>query len=262
MLVLAVAALAVASPWAWAVARDYYARKSGFNTAHLALTCGYDFTPIVLLCALAGAWIAWRRRGAIEGFALTVFLPGVIAMFAASVVVIVSAQYLFVLLPWVALVATAPLFDPAVHRRVRDLMILALVGYGVFDLTSYFTLRHGDRPRWKEAYAYVCSERHDDDLVFGMAWPAGEFYLRPGADSLRVPSSLVRLTGYLSAAPAQWARRGRRMWFVVNREDLFGWRPEERANLLELLTTQCKLVRTFAVPGTPRDLDVEVYLRD
>ena len=262
-IVVAALALALAlGGWAWSVWNTYTGSKAGSSTENLALTCGYYFTPLVLTCALAGAWRAWRRRDAVDLFALCVCTPAIVAVFVASAFAIVSAQYLFVLLPWVALLATAPLFDSALNARLRGAAVFALAAYGLVDTVLYFTWRHGDRPRWNEAYAHVWRERDDDDLVFGMAWPVGEYYLAPGERSLRVPDTLVPASGYFEAAPAQWARRGRRMWFVINHEDMRAWPPAERERMLEVLTTQCKLERSFRVPGTPRDLDIDVYLRE
>jgi hypothetical protein len=262
-IVLAALVLALAlGGWASTVWHKYLDSKSGSSTRQLALTCGYYFTPLLLSCALGGAWLAWRRRSAIDLVALCVCVPAVAALFLASTQAVVSAQYLFVLLPWVALLATAPLFDQGVGARLRGAMMFALAAYGVLDLALYFAMRNGDRPRWSEAYAYVWEQRHDDDMVFGMAWPVGEYYLSPGSKSLRVPEAVVRSSGYLDLAPGQWARRGRRMWFVINREDMLAWQVPERERLLEMLSTQCKLERRFDVPGTPRDLDVDVYLRE
>jgi len=247
--------------WASTVWHKYYDSKSGSSTQHLALTCGYYFTPLVLSCALGGAWLGWRKRSAIDLFALAVCLPAIAAMFVASRFVVISAQYLFVLLPWVALLASAPLFDARIGARLRGALLVALAAYGAVDVTLYFALRNGDRPRWSEAYAYVAREREADDAVFGMAWPVGEYYLAPGSTSLRSPSALVPLTAYLDDASSQWARRGRRAWFVINREDLLAWKPDDRARLHEFLASRCELAESFPVAGTPRELEVDVYLR-
>ena len=53
----------------------------------------------------------------------------------------------------------------------------------------------------------------------------------------------------------------RRIWFVLNREDLKDWTSEERTRFERFLRDQCERVRTFPVAWTPRELDVEVYLR-
>jgi hypothetical protein len=257
-----VALLAVLGGWGQSVWADYLERKAGANTLHLIKTCGWYFTPLVCASALVGAWLAWRRRLAVERFVVWLCVLVVAAVACASLVVVVSAQYIFVLLPWVALLATVPLFDASIARRWRIALASLLALYGIADLTLYFTLRHGDRPRWNEAYAWVFEHRGRDDLVFGMAWPAGEYYFAPGSTELRTPMHMARLSAFHANALAQWPRRGRREWFVVNHEDLLAWDRDDRERLLTLLATQCEQVATFPVPTTPRNLAVDVYVRE
>lgn len=259
VLVVAIAAL---GRWASSVWQAYVERKSGGNARHLLLTCGWYFTPLLGTSALGGAWLAWRRGSAIDALAAWVCCMVASAVLAASTRVVVSAQYMFVLLPWVALLATAPLFDQRTPRRVRRGLAVALLAYGVVDLTLYFTVRHGDRPRWNEAYAWVFEQRGRDDLIFGMAWPSGAFYLQPGDTELRVPTSMARLSAYHSTALAQWPRRARREWFVVNHEDLLAWNATDRDQLIAWLDEQALKVRTFSVSATPRNLAVDVYVRE
>jgi hypothetical protein len=51
------------------------------------------------------------------------------------------------------------------------------------------------------------------------------------------------------------------MWFVVNREDLDDWPQPQRGDLERFLEEQCELVRPFPVRWTPRNHDVQVYVR-
>lgn len=259
---LVVIALAALGGWANSVWQAYVERKSGGDALHLVLTCGWYFTPLLSAAALAGAWLAWRRRSAIDGLAAWVCAIVAGSVLVASTRVVVSAQYMFVLLPWVALLATAPLFDERTPRLARRGLGLALLAYAAVDLTLYFGVRHGDRPRWNEAYAWVFEQRGRDDLVFGMAWPSGAFYLQPGETELRAPTSMARLSAYHAQALGQWPRRGRREWFIVNHEDLLAWDPRDREQLLSWIDEQCQRVRTFEVHATPRNLDIDVYVRE
>lgn len=72
---------------------------------------------------------------------------------------------------------------------------------------------------------------------------------------------MARLTDYEDHLVDVWSRRERRLWIVLNREDLKDWTSEERARFERFLRDQCERVRTFPVAWTPRELDVEVYLR-
>ena len=172
----------------------------------------------------------------------------------------VSAQYLYMALPWVAALATAPL-----ARRTGALSWLylgLLVLPGLVDIGLYFGPRHGDRPRWREAYAHVFEERAPHDLVYGMAAVVGQYYLDPGSVNLREHRDLVRLNSYTAYEIGRWARRGRRTWFVVRREELGDWPADDRAAFEALLAEECRRTLVLPVRYTPRDLTVEVYVRE
>jgi len=263
VLALGAVVLALGGGWGLAVWRDYLSAKEGASVAHFLLTTGYYVTPLVGLSALVGGLVAIARRDPADLLGVTVCaVVGVLGV-AASLFVRVTAQYVFVALPWILVLATAPLeLAPVRARRWATALFLALLLVpAAADTALYFGPRHGNRPRWSEAYAYVWSERGPYDLVVGMAAPVGEYYLRPGSHYLRSHRAMVRLNPYFRYVPAHWARQGRRTWYVVRREDLATWEPEDRERILETLDEQCRLVRTFPVRYTPRDLDVRVYVR-
>ncbi len=259
LLLLAVGA--ASSSWLLAVWRDYSWRKSGSSLAHFALTTGfYVGVPLALAC-LCAAWDALRGGSARMRLLLAGLVVAVSAPVVASLVVRVSAQYVFVLAPWIAALAALALDDersPRWRARALGLLILA---WGAFDLGAYLSVRHGDRPRWREAYAYVARARGAEDLVFGMAAPVGGFYLAPGERALRNSPALLPLTHFSWEDLRYWSAAERGMWFVLNREDLRDWPADERARFERYLREQCELRRTFGVRLTPRRLDVEVHRR-
>ena len=264
-LILGVLAVAmVLGGWGVSVWGNYWDAKQGSSIVHYLLSTGYYVTPFLALAALAGALVAWRRRAGFDLLVLaacaTVGGLGVLASFF----VIVTAQYVFVALPWIAILATAPLELTLLHERrwARWALLGLLLVPAAADCALYFGPRHGNRPRWSEAYAYVWSERGPEDLIVGMAAPVGEYYLDPGATHLRSHRSLVRLNPYSRHIPAHWARQGRRIWYVVRHEDLATWEPADRAAFQQVLETQCRLAAVFEVDYTPRDLDVAVYVRE
>ena len=261
MAALAIAGLALGLTWGADVWTEYASKKSGSSVLHLAQTSGFYFGPP--LC-LAAAWVSLealrQRRPADLLLALVLALSFGLAL-TAALLARVAAQYVFVLLPWAAAAASgiAPLDRP--RGKVALGLLVGMLLWGAIDVTLYMTVRHGDRPRWKEAYALVARSRGPDDLVYGMAAPVGEYYLSPGSTRLREATSLARLTDYEDHLVDVWSRRERRLWIVLNREDLKDWTSEERARFERFLRDQCERVRTFPVAWTPRELDVEVYLR-
>ena len=102
-----------------------------------------------------------------------------LAALALAFFVRVSAQYLYMALPWIAALATAPIRKRALSWLYLGLLVLP----GLVEIGLYFGPRHGDRPRWREAYAHVFEQRAPHDLVYGMAAVVGQYYLDPGAST-------------------------------------------------------------------------------
>lgn len=252
-------------------------RGSG-NPAHFLLTAGFHLTPWLLAGGGLGALWALRtgHRG-LQALAVVVALGLGLAL-ATSFGARMTAQYVFAFLPWLAVLAAAPLATadglarggvsrPVGARAVADgwlqlatvalLVVPALVSTGL-----YLTVRHGERWRWREAYAHVFENRRPGDMIFGMAAPVGEYYLTARRSEVRDPVELVYLDRFRSEVPGRWDRRGRRAWFVVNEEDLYDWAPAQRAQMRRILREDCRLVASFPLEVESRDLSVLVYLRE
>lgn len=258
LLTIALAGALGLSGWGWRVWSVHEALKSGSSTAHLIQTCGWYMGPLTLLAAVVGTLLTLRERASAALAVALVCVPAAALAVSASFATVVSAQYVFVLLPMVLGLATWPL--SILRRPALRLAWIALLALpALFDSALYFLARHGDRPRWREAYAWVQEARDEDDLVLGMHAPVGEYYLLPGKTDLRRHEGMVRLTEVTSAEPDEWLRRGRRVWVVVNPEDLMAWSAPARAAFNDLLDREARLEVEFGVPYTPRDLRVRVY---
>lgn len=267
LLLLGLLAIGVLLGFSWALqAWTTYARHAADeSTAHYVLTTGFYFTPLLAGAALLGVGAGWLRRSAFDLLVGLSVLLGLLVMLFASLHVVVSAQYVFVYLPWVAILATWPLAPaPAASVRERGLSMAWLVLLAVPALAScllYGTSRQGERPPWRAAYEYVWNERQEDDLVLGMEAPVGEFYLgAPGAD-LQNPERVAWLDRWRTQRPREWATHARRAWYVFNAEQLKGWEPAEREDFERFLRERCRLVRCFPLSVEGRDLSVWVYLR-
>ena len=228
---------------------------------HFVLSSGFYVTPWLSLGAALGVWCALRGRRPSEVLAALVVASVATSGLLLALLVRVSAQYVFVLLPWIALLATVPL--GSLRGPARGAAYLALLVLpGLVDTGLYFGPRHGNRPRWREAFEHVFEHRAEHDLVFGMAAVVGQYYFDPGSVNLREQRDLVRLNPYTAREPARWSRRGRRTWFVLRREDLDDWPADERALFEELLEDECTLELELPVRFTPRDLSIEVWRRE
>jgi hypothetical protein len=247
--------------WALLVWGTWERRQGLGDPLHFLKTVGYLVTPPLGAAFLWGLVRAPRER---EGFAPVLSTAlALAAALLASFFVRVSAQYVFVVLPWLASVAALPLSSSAALRAgwARGLLVALVVLPGLVESSLYFTQRNGDRPHWREAYRYVFEQRRPGDLVLGMEAPVAEYYLDPATDDLRACQQVTWLDDFRARAALDWARYDRRTWFVVNATQMHDWRPENRADLEQILATDCRLEASFVVPWTPRDLDVLVYLR-
>ena len=246
------------SNWALRVWARHEFVKPGASWGHLIKTCGWYMGPLTLGAAGWGTLLTLReRRPAPLALAVVGATAGALALLA-SFQTVVSAQYVFVVFPYLLAAAAWPLARLAVGwQRMLCIALLALPG--LVESALYMTVRHGDRPRWREAYGWVREARGEDDLVFGAHAPVGEYYLQPGELDLRTHVGLLRLTELTLPQLDLWRRRGRRVWLVVNPEDLMAWTPPARAEFQRLLDEQAVLEVEFGVPYTPRDLRVRVY---
>lgn len=234
--------------------------------AHLARTVGFYLTPLLGAAALVGAVRAARRREAFPLLAaavcaLALALAALLAVFARM-----TAQYVFFLLPWVAVLACEPLSSAAALREragaLRAAWLAVLVLPALATLGLYFTVRRGERPAWREAYQFVWSRREEGDLVLGMEATVGEYYVAPRETDLRNTEHVAWLDEWRAAEPERWSRHARRTWFVVNPEQFLDWDPRDAAEAQRVLREECRLVRAFPLYVESRDLSVWVYLRD
>jgi len=262
--VAGVLGLVVGLPWGVEVWRSWAEQKGFANPRHFVLTTGYLLTPTLGVWFLIGAWVALTRRSRATLLGVGALL-GLACALLASLLVRVSAQYVFVFLPWIAAVTAAPLRRAQGIPRSTGLQLAALaliVAPGLVDGALYFVYRNGDRPQWREAYRYVFDHARPDDLILGMDAPVGEYYLDARADDLRHWSRVVWFDRFRADTADQWARYGRRTWFVVNHELLQDFPADRRAATRRLFDQECREVARFELPWTPRDLDVFVYVRE
>jgi hypothetical protein len=178
----------------------------------------------------------------------------------------ISAQYVFVVLPWIAILACAPLEAAPGDGRQRSAFASAwvciLVLPTLVNTALYFTVRKGERPQWREAYEFVWNQREPDDLVLGMAATVGELYLAPQRTDLRQTMHVTWLDRWRARLPEVWARHARRAWYVLNPEELLDWEPRDADDFRAYLREQCRLVKCFPLYVESRDLSVWVYIRD
>jgi len=264
LLLLGVGALC-GGAWLLQAWETYGRRAPDASPVHYLLTTGFYVTPLLGCAALVGAWTAWSARSAFGLYVALSVLLGLGAMLVCSLQVVVSAQYVFVLLPWIAILAAWPL-EPAPGGGARGGALqfgwLALLVLPAFATTLlYFGPRQGERPQWRAAYQFVWNQREQDDLILGMEAPVGEYYLGSFDADLQNPSRVAWLDRWRAWRPRDWAAHARRAWYIFNPEQLKGWDENEAREFERFLREQCRMVKCFPLYVESRDLSVMVYLR-
>jgi hypothetical protein len=268
-LALAIGGVLAGLGWAVELVGRWGSVKGGGDAAHFVLTSGFYITPALGAAALVGAWslLAGGRRPVTALVVATPVMLGLVGL-ALATQVRMTAQYVFVVLPWITALAAAPL--ERFSRSESGDRSAALTGLGWSALLVlpglagcllYLGPRHGERPRWRDAYAVVAAEAEPGDLVLGMAAPVGEYYLAPGRSEVRALEQVVYLDSFRADVEARWQRHERRTWFVVNREEFEDWPREAREAVEQTLREDCRLVADFPLIVESRDLSVSVFLR-
>ncbi len=266
LIAMGVGALA-ASPWLWTALQQHGEEKGTLDPlrgpAHLLLTSGFFYTPLVGAAAVIGALWAWRTRNLASLFAAGVALIGMGGLLLVSTRMLMTAQYTFCLLPWVLLVAVSPLEALGKCSAGRALFWAggsALAATLFASTLLYFTTRRGERPRWREAFEFVDAEREPSDLVLSMGAPLAEFYLGATAPDPRRPRDIKALADWFPDGPRRWNRHDRRVWIVTRPQWLPSFRPQDVASIEAWLANDCRLVESYPVLMEGKDLEVRVYL--
>ncbi len=266
--------LLIASPWVWSSFAGFIRAKetAGWESLRLLiLSTGYSLTPTIGLAALIGGCACYRSS---PWGRMLLFIPVLGGLLASSAALLAtsSAQYVFVFLPAICALAAWPLdSNPASHaapnlsRKAQALWLALTLLPSLWGSTAYFTHHHGQRPRYREAYALAQesleAEAPKTGRILGMQAAVGEFYLAPLNTALRWPIKVESLSRY---QPGQWKRvlaEPGPVWIVLRPAFLDLWAPRPRMNFLKTLENDCQLIERFQVSMVGRDLDVELWLR-
>lgn len=252
-------------PYARRWLEHHHRQKPLADPLHFVLTLGHFVGPLLLAAAALGVVLAVLRRDRGGVLAATVAAVGIAIPLAISLFAQMTAQYAFVVLPWIAGAAAcllparaqacAPLAPPV--WALGALFVLPGLAEQGLELTS----RQGGRARWREAYEYVAEHRERGDLVLGHAAQLGELYLGRGNTDLRKPLVVSPLERWFPHAPRHWTRHPRRIWIVYRPQWLADMEPVDQRRLERFLAEECTLRARFPVPLEGRDLEVLVYRR-
>jgi hypothetical protein len=235
---------------------------------HFALSAGYQLTPwLAGAGALGGLGALKAKDGAAVHVAWTAFL-GAAGVAGAAWFAQTTGQYVFVLLPWVAFLAAWPLGDdaPGLARWTRKAwarrawmggLVLASLAMCAFEMGPH----RGGRPRWREAWGLVDSQRGPRDLLAAHQAGLGELYIVPGWTDARYPERIGWADRTNPQTMLTLERTTRRVWIVLQPDLLAKWPTRQRKRLERFLEGECTLVERFETPAVGRDLTLAVYMR-
>lgn len=165
-------------------------------------------------------------------FFIYAFIP-LILVLAISPFLFTVDRYLFITLPgWIILCAVfvREIIRQSVTHKILVLggilMLLVLDAFG--SHLVYYQINHGNRPDWRQAFAFVQARRSGDEPIVSSVPEVGSYYTGEeliGLDALDISS--------VSSGT-------RKYWFVLDSENAW-WTPKEKlwvethATLLEVL---------------------------
>ncbi|MCH2102797.1 MAG: glycosyltransferase family 39 protein [Planctomycetes bacterium] len=250
------------TPWALSWLQHHLGQKPDADIIHFYLTVGYFFGPSLLAGSVCGAWIAASEREAGQIFVLSVPLVVLGLLSLVGTQALVSAQYAYCVFPFTCALAAAALDTKTVTQATRYMWLLILALPLAAGDMLYLTSRGGERPRWREAWEYVASQREPGDLVIGMGSELGEHYLGGREPDLRTPRTSFPMSSFYTNGPRLWRRHSRSVWVVVRPLWFDELGAKEKVVIQRWLGEDCRLMRRFPVEMEGRDLDLEVWKRD
>lgn len=258
----AVVLLLCLSPWSLGWLQHHFEQKPNADLVHFILTCGYFFGPSLLAGCVYGAWVALGERRGAQAFLFAVPFVVLLTLSLVGLRALVSAQYAFCAFPFLCALAAGALDSRSIPARMRSAWLLVLALPLLAGDVLYLTSREGERPRWREAWEYVASQREPGDLIIGMGAQVGEHYLGGRNPSLRTPRASYPLGVYFPDGPKRWKRHERSVWMVMRPLWLDTLSAKEKSVVERWLIEDCRLVRRFPVEMEGRDLDLEVWRRE
>ncbi len=228
-------------------ARDYL---------HVLITLVCYFGPPLAILAIVGSFLTQRLPWRVRLFLLLLGWIPVLELIIIAMLNAVNVTWYYGLISLAGLAALSSVALVEMFRRYRRLTLVvgsATLLYCVGMLAAYGTVMHGDRPRWKEASAYLRNaaridpQSSENPPIFGSITGVIAFYL--GVDSSETMSQ-----GLVRRVPLQppGNQIERTPWFVVEAKQVS---DEYR----EWFARNCILEARFESRTGPVDRSVLVY---
>lgn len=217
------------------------------NPVWIAAGVVFYMTLPTVMMSLAGAWILFKERNR-SGLLLllTAALPLLVTMLA-SLIQYSANRYVFISLPSIIIlagVAAVRLLDSMTkENRVLIWAVLGLLFIApLADNALYYRYHNGNRPNWKEAFAWIETHMEPDDIVAVPERLIGEYYM-PGKTKDVAALDLAELTA-----------GDQTVWFVEDLNLEF-----QRPHVYSWLNEQALIDAVFDVHVQARNFTMRVH---
>lgn len=246
----------------------HFAVKGGGSPALFASTCVYYFRPTLLAAAAILALRGVLRRDR-RSMVLTLLGFGSLASgFVASLLVRTNAQYVFVALPFLALLVGREIADlgraslPAVERLGAAALAAALVLDFAGGAFLYHTAERGHRAPWREACQVVFEACQPGEAVVSTQATVVECYLNPRNPTPRDPEASLYINRFEANQFEIATRCSPRAWFLVLDVDLDEWPAVEREVFRRFLWNECRPVADWTLQFAGKNQTLRLWRFD
>jgi mannosyltransferase len=152
-------------------------------------------------------------------FTVNILLPMIIVL-ALSPFIFTVDRYLFITLPfWIVLCASFVSRAARIPNKnviflsIGIILVLFADAFGSHLL--YYQINHGNRPDWRQAFAYIQERKSEEDLIVASVPEVGNFYV----DGTVIGLSDIDISSI--------ATESHKYWFVLDSENAW-WTPREK----------------------------------
>lgn len=229
------------------------------NPFYVLASTGYYVQPLFMVLGISGSAFLIFRRSRLGLFLACLMIIPLISLLVLSATRGGSSLYVFHTLPlyYMAAAIVVTEITKALDPRVKVLaiaVILALLSLQTGLIFEYFTYQYGDRPRWKEATAYVTSVTNPSDVIASTSAPVVEYYLGSPTLRLRSPERAIWFeTRDLQNLPSS----AHPTWLLLTADSLDG--GHEGIRFERWLRRYCTIMRIFEARTSAKNRSVLIY---
>jgi mannosyltransferase len=221
------------------------------NTTPIRLSLSIIYrigVPIFSLGFFCGLYILIRSQRATLFVVIGAALP-ILLLLLLSIFFFAVDRYIFItLFLWLILAAIAinKLFQHANgFAKLLPLGVLSIILItSLSEMVLYYQFQNGNRPKWKEAYAFVEENYLEGDIIYTTRIEVGDYYL-PKAEEYDVnsfdPTPLIN-------------RKNSNIWFVIDENT--GWVKPEISSWIQ---KNCLLSRSEEVFLPGKSMSIRIY---